>query len=145
MTGLSFPYITAATAIFVAVFQMSLMLWVALGRGQYKTGLGDGGHPALLTRIRIHGNLAENAPLFLILLALTETSGQWPKIVPWYAAAFVAARLLHACGLMISSGASLLRLLGVLGTVAATLGLAWHLAVSLSRDTHWMAVLPHLG
>ncbi len=71
-----FPAITAATAVLLAVLQMFLMLHVARGRGKYKTGLGDGGHDGLIRRIRIHGNLAENAPLFLILLALVETSGQ---------------------------------------------------------------------
>jgi uncharacterized membrane protein YecN with MAPEG domain len=143
MTSASFPYITAATAVFVAVFQMILTLYVARGRGKYATGLGDGGHPGLLTRMRIHGNLAENAPLFLILLGLVEASGHWTALVPWYAAAFVIARLCHALGLTISSGASPFRFVGVIGTVAAILGLAALLAITLSRDTHWIPALPH--
>ncbi len=140
----AFPYITAATAVFVAVFQMLLLLYVARGRGRYKTGLGDGGSPQLLKRIRIHGNLAENAPLFLILLALVETSGHWPTLVPWFAVAFVVLRLFHAIGLMISSGASPFRFVGVIGTVFAILGLASLLAITLSRDTHWIPPLPHV-
>ncbi len=143
MTSGSFPYITAATAIFVAVFQMLLTLYVARGRGKYRTGLGDGGNPALLRRMRIHGNLAENSPLFLILLALTEASGQWTTLVPYFAAAFVVFRLSHALGLLISSGASPLRLLGVVGTVGAVLGLASLLTITLSRNTHWIPPLPH--
>jgi uncharacterized membrane protein YecN with MAPEG domain len=139
----AFPYITAATAVFVAVFQMILTLYVARGRGKYATGLGDGGHPALLTRMRIHGNLAENAPLFLILLGLVETSGRWTSFVPWYAVAFVVARLCHALGLTMSSGASPFRFLGVIGTVASILGLAALLAITLSHDTHWIPALPH--
>jgi len=136
----TFPYITAATAIALAVLQMLLMLYTARGRGKYRAGLGDGGNPALLQRIRMHGNLAENAPLFLILLGLTEISGQWSMAVPLFAAAFIVVRLSHALGLSISSGVSLFRFVGVVGTLACILGLAALLAITLSRDTRW---LPH--
>jgi uncharacterized membrane protein YecN with MAPEG domain len=138
MTTGTFPSITAATAIALAVLQMFLMLYTARGRGKYKAGLGDGGSEALLRRIRIHGNLAENAPLFLILLALTEVSGQWAALVPIFGAAFVVFRILHALGLAISSGPSPFRFLGVIGTFFSILGLAGLLAVTLSRDTHWI-------
>jgi uncharacterized membrane protein YecN with MAPEG domain len=144
MAQLTFPSITAATAVVLAVLQMLLMLYVALGRGQYRVGLGDGGSAPLLTRMRMHGNLAENAPLFLILLLLVELSGQWQTPLPWYAAAFIVFRLSHLVGLRISSGASPLRFIGVVGTVATILGLARMLAVTLSRDRHWIAMLPHV-
>lgn len=140
----SFPYVTAATAAFVAVLQMLLLLTVARGRGTYQTGLGDGGHPGLLRRIRMHGNLAENAPIFLILLALVEASGQRPQAVPLFAAGFIVARLSHIVGLSIGSGANIFRLIGVLGTVAAVLGLAVILAAMLAHDTHWLSVIPYL-
>lgn len=140
---MTFPYITAATAIPLAVLQMLLMLYTARGRGRYRAGLGDGGSEALLRRIRMHGNLAENAPLFLILLALTEASGQWTTLVPIFAVAFVVFRLLHAVGLAISSGPSPFRFIGVLGTFLAILGLAALLAITLSRDPHWLPPLPH--
>jgi len=143
MTAGTFPHITAATAIVLAVLQMLLMLYTANGRGKYKAGLGDGGSPQLLRRIRIHGNLAENAPLFLILLWLTEASGQWTALVPWFAVAFVVFRLSHALGLAISSGPTPFRFVGVLGTFFSILGLAVLLALTLSRDTHWIPPLPH--
>lgn len=139
----TFPYFTAAVAVFVGVLQMLLMLYVALGRGKYKTGLGDGGSPLLLRRIRIHGNLVENAPIFLILLGLTEMSGQWAMFVPWIALAFVVSRLSHALGLAISAGPTPLRFVGVLGTFSAIAGLAALLAITLSRDTHWLAPILH--
>jgi uncharacterized membrane protein YecN with MAPEG domain len=143
MTAGAFPHITAATAVVLAVLQMFLTLYVARGRGKYKAGLGDGGSPQLLRRIRIHGNLAENAPLFLILLWLTEASGQWATLVPWVAAAFVIFRLSHALGLAISSGPTPFRFVGVLGTFCSIVGLAALLAITLSRDTHWIPMLPH--
>jgi len=136
-----FPYFTAATAIFVAVLQMLLVLHVARGRGKFRAGLGDGGSAPLLKRIRIHGNLAENAPLFLILLGLVEMSGQWAPLVPWFAVAFMVFRLSHAIGLSLSAGPTPFRFVGVLGTVFTVLGLAALLATTLSRDTHWISAL----
>lgn len=133
-----FPYITAATAVVLAVLQMFLMLYTARGRGKYRAGLGDGGSDPLLRRIRMHGNLAENAPLFLILLALTEASGQWAALVPLFAIAFVVVRLAHAIGLSMSSGVTLFRFVGVMGTLVCILGLAGLLAATLARDTAWL-------
>ena len=133
-----FPFITAATAVVLAVLQMFLMLYTAYGRGKYQAGLGDGGSEPLLRRIRMHGNLAENAPLFLFLLLLTEMSGQWTGLVPIFAAAFVLVRLSHAIGLSMSAGPSLFRFVGVVGTLICILGLSTLLALSLSRDTHWI-------
>jgi hypothetical protein len=138
MAALTFPYITAATAIPLVVLQMLLTLYTAQGRGRYRTGLGEGTDPMLLRRIRMHGNLAENAPLFLILLALVEMTGQWSAALPYYAVVFVIARLSHALGLAISSGATPFRFVGVIGTIACDLGLASLLVLTLSRDTHWI-------
>ena len=143
MVPYSYPYITAATAAILAVFQMFLMLYVANGRGKFKTGLGDGGHPGLIRRIRIHGNLAENAPLFLILLGLVEISQRWPTYVPIVAAVFVIARVSHALGLSMSSGPSVFRFIGVLGNFGTMLTLAALIVIMLARDSHWFAVLPH--
>lgn len=137
---MAFPYVTAAMAAFLAVLQMLLLLHTARGRGKYKTGLGEGESPELLKRIRMHGNLAENAPLFLILLGLVEVSGQWAPYVPWFAIAFAVARIAHPLGLSISSGISLFRFIGVMGTVFSILGLAALLAITLSHDMHWMHV-----
>ncbi len=138
MESSAFPYITAATAVVLGVLQMLLMIYAAQGRGRFRTGLGDGGNAKLLMRIRIHGNLAENAPLFLILLLLTEWSGKWSALVPLFALLFVAARLSHALGLRISSGPSPFRFFGVIATLVAVLGLCALLAITLVNDTRWL-------
>jgi uncharacterized protein len=140
MTTGSFPHITAATAVVLAVLQMLLMLPIAVGRRKYRVGLGDGGNAVMVRRIRMHGNLAENAPLFLILLALTEATGQWGTFVPIVAAAFVVFRLLHVVGLWISAGPTPFRFVGVLGSFCAIVGLAAMLSMTLARDTSW---IPH--
>jgi uncharacterized membrane protein YecN with MAPEG domain len=139
----TFPYMTAATAALLAVLQMILMLYVATGRGKFKTGLGDGGHPGLIRRIRIHGNLAENAPVFLILLALVESSGQWPGYVTPFALIFVIARLCHALGLTIGTGPNVFRFVGVMGTLGAMLGLATLIVIMLAKNTSWLAPYLH--
>lgn len=143
MVPYSYPYITAATAAILAVFQMFLMLYVANGRGKFKTGLGDGGHPGLIRRIRVHGNLAENAPLFLILLALVEISERWTAYVPIVAAVFLIARFSHALGLSLSAGPSVLRFVGVLGSFGAMLTLATLIVIMLARNSAWLSMLPH--
>jgi uncharacterized membrane protein YecN with MAPEG domain len=139
----SFPHITTATAIVLAVLQMFLLLRTARGRGQFQTGLGDGGNEKLLQRIRAHGNLAENAPLFLILLGLAEMTGQLGGVVPIYALIFIVARLSHALGLSISSGVTVFRLFGVLATVGTIIGLSIQLGLLLSHETSWVPYLPH--
>jgi uncharacterized membrane protein YecN with MAPEG domain len=141
---MTFPYITAATAVVLAVLQMLLLLYTALGRGKYKVGLGDGDNAALRTRIRMHGNLAENLPLFLIMLGLTEMTGQWTAFVPWIAIAFIVIRLSHLIGLAMGEGVNPFRFIGGAGTITVVLILARLLAGSLLSDTHWMAALPHV-
>jgi uncharacterized membrane protein YecN with MAPEG domain len=140
---MAFPYFTAAAAAVLAVLQMLLLLYTALGRGKYKVGLGDGDNAALLKRIRMHGNLAENLPLFLIMLGLTEMTGQWAAFVPWIAIAFVVVRLSHIIGLAIGEGANPFRFIGGAGTIAVVLVLVRLLGGTLLGDTHWMSPVMH--
>lgn len=125
------PLVTAGATVALALMQMALMNWAAFGRAKYATGLGDGGHDALARRIRMHGNLAENAPIFLILLGLTEWSGEWGRILPAVAVAFLFARIVHIAGLSRTSGASLSRTAGALGTFLSITLLAVLLAITL--------------
>jgi len=121
---MEFPfYITVQTAVALSVLQGLLMLRVGLYRTKVRVPYGDGGDETLLRRIRAHGNLAENASLVLVLLALAEFSGLGANIVGGFAAFFVIARVVHA--LAITSGkATPLRVLGALGTVGTQIGLA---------------------
>jgi uncharacterized membrane protein YecN with MAPEG domain len=144
MSAIAFPYFTAATAVVLGTFQMLLLFYVARGRGRFRTGIGDGGHDGLIRRIRIHANLAENLPIFLILLGLVEMSGEWRPWVPIFAVAFIVVRLSHALGLRISGGLTAFRFVGALGTLVSILGLAALLATTLARDTSWLQ-LPQFG
>ena len=126
MQVLSFPAVTAATAGALAVLHVALMINVGLGRVKFKTGLGDGGNEALNRRIRMHGNLTENAPLFLILLGLVELSGIWPPLVMVLGPLVVVLRLCHAYGLSTTfgPGPNVFRAIGAGGTMVAIVVLA---------------------
>jgi uncharacterized protein len=138
MQGLLFPAVTAATAGALGLLQVALMLLVGAGRLKYKTGLGDGGHDGLNRRIRMHANLTENAPLFLILLGLVEVSGIAPLVVLIVGPLVVVLRLVHAYGLSMAfgPGPNPFRAVGAGGTT---------LSIVLLAVLAIVAALRHLG
>ena len=79
----------------LAIGLIPLTAWIGLYRDKVDILRGDGGNAVLFKRIRIHGNLMENAPLFALVLGAAETaglSGQWL----WLAVAtFAVGRILH--------------------------------------------------
>lgn len=79
----------------LAIFLMPLTGWIGLYRGKTDILRGDGGDATLFKRIRIHGNLMENAPHFALVLGAAETVGLG-SIWLWLAvASFLAGRVLH--------------------------------------------------
>ena len=121
MQGLSFPAVTAATAGAPGIWHVLLMIHVGMGRVKFKTGLGDGDNPVLRRRIRMQGNLTENVALFLILLAMVEFSGAWPKLVMVLGPAMVVLSMCHTFGLSMRFGstANVFRAVGAAGTALA--------------------------
>ena len=113
---MNFPIVTARFAAVLAILQIALMMWVVLSRNQSKIGIGDGGNEVLARRIRVHGNLTENIPIFLILLGLLEASGIDRTPVIALGSIFILARSCHAAGLSRSSGPHPLRIAGAVGT-----------------------------
>ena len=118
---MEFPMTTAVTAAAIAFLQVALMMRVGLTRARSGVGIGDGGSETMALLIRSHGNLTENAPLFLILLALSELAGAAPWVITSLAAGFVVARLAHAVALSTTSGPHPLRVVGAMGTVLTIL------------------------
>ncbi len=78
----------------VAILFLVLSYRVTLGRRAHQVSIGDGGHKALVKRIRVQANCAEYAPIGIILLAMAELQG-------------AAGWLLHLGGLMLLSGRAL--------------------------------------
>ncbi|WP_133499652.1 MAPEG family protein [Cognatilysobacter terrigena] len=110
------PVVTLLVAGLHGLLLLSLSLPVVLMRRGRRVGLGDGGDPQLLRRIRIHANFIENVPFALIVLALLELSGLERSWVAVLGGMLLIARLLHALGLSRSSGYSFGRFTGTVLT-----------------------------
>lgn len=129
--------ITGLYAAIAVVIVVVLAIRVVLRRRETRIGIGDGGDGVLLTRIRIHGNAIEYLPFGLILLLLVELNQTAPVVVHAFGIVLIVARVLHAVGLSRSSGKTPGRVLGVILTLLALLGMAalllWqHLVVALA-------------
>lgn len=123
MQGISFPAVTAATAGALGILQVVLVFYVGGGRHQYGVGFGDGGQEGMQRRIRMHGNLAENAPMLLLLLGLVEISGEWHSWVTFIGLALVVCRVVHPIGLSMrfGPGPNIFRFVGAAGSTLAML------------------------
>ncbi len=95
---MSFPYYSALLGAFLLTLQQALMISVGFHRTIARVGIGYGDDVHLERKIRRHGNLAENASIFVLVLTLTELSGAPMKIVVSFALAFALARVCHAIG-----------------------------------------------
>jgi len=130
--NMTYPLISGYCAALIGILQMGLMMTVGLARRAGSVSVGDGGDVSLLMKIRRHGNLTENAPIFLILLAFLEMTGGSLLAVKIFAGLFIMARLSHAYALSGPETPAAARAFGAFGTligIAGTAGtLAWHLS-----------------
>lgn len=93
--------ITSFSAAILAILLVLLTALTIIARNRFKVLLSDNGEHALLKFIRAHGNLAEFAPIFLILLGLVEVNHFLPSFWLWLTAiVFVAGRFSHALSLL---------------------------------------------
>jgi uncharacterized membrane protein YecN with MAPEG domain len=123
--------ITGFTAAALAILLVLLALDTIRHRFRTRLPFGTGEDRGLTAASRAHGNLAENAPITLILIGLLEFGGANRQALTIAAAAFVAARLLHAIGLYMQIGGPppAPRAIGVVATLVIQLGLAgWLIA-----------------
>ena len=135
------PVISATTAAVILALQLVLMITVGMHRVKTQTNIGVGEDPDLERKIRRHGNLAENAAIFLIVLALAELVGGSPSILCWVAIAFVVARISHAIAFSSLTGSHgeggsqlfiLARVIGAFGTFLSGVFLAGYLLYFLN-------------
>ncbi len=99
-----------------------LMLRVGRLRLGKKIDLGDGGDALMLSRIRAHGNFAENAPLALLGLLGLAMLNAAPVVLHIFGAAFFIGRILHAMGMAKTFGQG--RLVGTILTLLTYFGTA---------------------
>ena len=110
-----FP-VTTVSAVFLAALLVVLSVRVILGRRDSGVSLGDGGEDRLNRRIRAQGNLAEYAPMGILLTLLAESQGALTWIVALCAAIFVIGRLSHGYALSFRKSASGARVRGMIMT-----------------------------
>ncbi len=113
---LTFPAITALTLGATIILQMGLGMRTSMGRLKFSQKMGDGGKPEMVARIRSHGNLAENAPIVLMTIALLEATGANSVGILSLAGAFFIARLLHPIGIAMKKSPNAPRFLGTMST-----------------------------
>jgi hypothetical protein len=121
------------TTLFVsanALLLIGLALLVVHHRIANQVELGAGGVERLERAIRAHGNLAEYAPLALILLAFLEFNGlpAWQLLA--LGGLFTVARLSHVHGML--AAAALSRTFGALFTVVTMLAMIGLLLLKVS-------------
>lgn len=130
------PIYAAAAGAFLIILQALLM--VAAGSYRVKSGinLGTGEDPVMERKVRRHGNLAENAGLFVAVLALAEMTVVPNIVVQYIAVAFVVARIFHAIAFSSSVGAQggegskffvIARVIGAMGTFLSFLTLGGYI------------------
>ena len=104
---MEFPTISAVTAGVLLMLQQLLMLNVGMYRTKVRMGTGYGNDQNLERLGRRHGNLAENAAIFIVTLALLELQLGPTTVVVSLAIAFIVARLAHAIGFSSLAGSHL--------------------------------------
>lgn len=110
--------ITAITVAICAIMLLVTAIDTVRQRMLSKTAFGDGGGNAkLISASRSHGNLAEHAPLAIIMIGLLEPHANHLALSA-VAALFLFARVCHIFGLYapMSTEPPLGRKIGVVGT-----------------------------
>ena len=107
---------------FVAAVCALLLLLTAIDtvrqRIRAQAAFGDAGDAKLISASRSHGNLAEHAPIVILLLAFLELGHAWHMGLMTVGALFLFGRVLHISGLYLpaSTKPPLPRSLGVIIT-----------------------------
>ena len=135
------PYTAATVGAVLLILQLALMMNTGTHRVKVKVGVGIGEDKDLERKMRRHGNLAENAAIFIIVLALTEGIFGGGPVVTAIGALFVLARLSHAAAFSSLAGSHGvegasklypgLRVVGALGTSLCGIGLSLYLLFNL--------------
>ncbi|VAW02726.1 hypothetical protein MNBD_ALPHA04-2188 [hydrothermal vent metagenome] len=137
---MTIPIYAAATGAIMIILQGLLMVTVGAYRARSGINLGIGDDPVLERKIRRHGNLAENAALFVVVLALAEMTIVPNHIVKILAIIFIVARFSHAIALSTEAGSQgsdggkffvVARVIGVFGSLISFLALGGYILYGL--------------
>lgn len=126
--------VTAATTALLALLMVALAARVSHLRRRESVAFGDGGNPALMRAIRLHGNTAEHVPVFLFLVLSLELMGGAQGLLVGTAGAFMAGRLVFCAGLILR-GKHVLRMAGAgityLAQAVLAVALLWRLPATI--------------
>ncbi len=125
------PRITLLFASLHLLLMLALLVPISRHRRRERIGLGDGGDPALLRRIRVHANFVEHVPIALLMLALLELGGAAPALLWLLGAALLLARLMHAAGFSRHAGYSFGRLWGT--------AITWLVLLAMAATGIWLS------
>lgn len=139
---MTYPFITAFVGAALIILQQILMLSTGLHRGKTKIGVGFGDDRDLERKIRRHGNLAENAAIYIVVLGLVEMLVGSTTAVLALGGLFIAARLFHALAFMSLAGSHdpnagpgvffFFRAFGAFGTLMSGFGIGLYLVYLLT-------------
>ena len=125
--------VTAFVAAICAIMLLITAIDTVRHRVRSKSAFGDGGGDAkLVSASRAHGNLAEHAPIVILLIGFLEMSRANHMLLMSIGALFLAGRVAHIIGLYapMSAKPPLPRSIGVIVT--------WLTLALLSGWTLWM-------
>ncbi|MBQ0770968.1 MAG: putative membrane protein YecN with MAPEG domain [Parasphingorhabdus sp.] len=137
---MTIPIIAAVAGAILVILQAILMILVGMHRIRNKVNLGTGEDPALERKIRRHGNLAENAALFIVVLALAEMTVVPNNVVRIIAIVFILGRIFHAIALSTVAGSHgsssgkifpIFRAIGAFSTFGSFLALGFYLLTGI--------------
>ena len=103
-TNLHMPLYAALLGGTLLVVENILMVSVGLYRTNVGKGAGVDGDVTLERLVRRHGNLAENAAIFVVTLTLYELLMGQTALAFWTAIVFAVARLMHIAGFSNEAG-----------------------------------------
>lgn len=124
--------VTALYAGLVGLLLLTLSWQVVRNRLRSRVSLGSGTDPDLERAIRAQANLAEYAPVTLVLMAVLESSAAAPGLLHVCGGVFLISRILHAIGMANPASPLNGRRLGIAGT--------WLVLLVLSLAALWMAI-----
>jgi len=101
---LNAPIYAALLGGLMILLQAILMLSAGMYRGRNKKGAGVDGDITLERLVRRHGNLAENAGIFIAVLAVYELLEGQTMVAFSLALLFLIARIAHAIGFSSAAG-----------------------------------------
>jgi len=112
MENLHMPLLSGLLGGALLVLQIALMLSVGMYRVGARKGVGVDGDAKLERLVRRHGNLSENAAIFVTVFALYELIFGQTILAMMMGAAFFVARLAHITGFSNMAGSHLVEAQG---------------------------------